>query len=325
VSWKVRLLPIFCSAFVFFHRAKRLCLTFSFRHTNKNVMDSCANVKFMMLHVRDCPGTTPAYDICPYPWCRKTKHLLYHLVSCTSPVTCKICSPSEISENLRSLRGLNNYRSQKRRDLSGGCCPVQHEPGKAAKNAEGGLVLNVATKKCLPLKKVSRNGVVLCSETRTSRNTKPMQLTKQPALMGAHNGPTKKCALTVPSPIATVGLSTIKHSNPLLVVQAQATSLQTQHRSSTRPSTNPAPIPTAASVNGTSVSHSTSTYLTQKTSSPPNPLKGLPTDHSAAPNTNFPTLPSHILVHEDNHNAPSQDHHSVMRNGQVKIKVEGNQ
>lgn len=321
MSWKVRLLRIFCSADVFLHRTKRLCLPCSFRHTNKNVMDCCANVKYMMLHVRDCPGTTPGYDICPYPWCRKTKHLLYHLVSCASPATCKVCSPADISENLRALRGLNNHRSQKRRDLGVGHCSVQHEPGKAA---EGCLDLNVATKKSLPVKKVSRNGIV-SSETRTSRNTKPMQLTKQPALLGARNGPSKKSALTVPSPIPAIGLSTIKHSNPLVAVQAQATSLKNQHHSSTRPSTNSVPISNAASVNGTSALHSTSTYLTQKTSSPPNPLKGLHTDHSAVPNTNFPTLPSHILVHEDNHNVPSQDHHVVMRNSQLKIKVEGNQ
>jgi len=75
----------------------------------------CRSAKFMMLHVRDCPGTTASFDVCPFPWCRKVKHLLYHLVSCTSPETCRICSPSHLSESLKNLAGLNKFRAKKHR------------------------------------------------------------------------------------------------------------------------------------------------------------------------------------------------------------------
>ncbi len=68
-----------------------------------------------MLHVRDCSGLLFNGDICPFPWCRKVKHLLYHLVSCkTDPDgnQCSLCSPpeSKLSTNLVALVGLNTHR-----------------------------------------------------------------------------------------------------------------------------------------------------------------------------------------------------------------------
>ena len=63
-----------------------------------------------MLHVRDCPGTTSTFDVCPFPWCRKMKHLLYHLVSCEHPESCGICAPSKLGKSWRKLRGLNEHR-----------------------------------------------------------------------------------------------------------------------------------------------------------------------------------------------------------------------
>lgn len=75
----------------------------------------CMSTKFLMLHVRDCPGTTASFDVCPFPWCRKVKHLLYHMVSCPSPATCNICSPSPISDSLKNLTGLNKHRAKKYR------------------------------------------------------------------------------------------------------------------------------------------------------------------------------------------------------------------
>jgi hypothetical protein len=70
----------------------------------------------MMMHIRDCPGTTATFDVCPFPWCRKVKHSLYHLVSCPEPELCEICSPSDISHNLGALQGLNEFRLQKRKE-----------------------------------------------------------------------------------------------------------------------------------------------------------------------------------------------------------------
>ena len=76
----------------------------------------CQNTKFMMMHVRDCPGTTSTFDVCPFPWCRKVKHLLYHLVSCKKPEQCSICTPKDISPTLKALRGLNAHRHKKHRE-----------------------------------------------------------------------------------------------------------------------------------------------------------------------------------------------------------------
>ncbi len=85
------------------------------RHKLTKHRDVCMSTKYMMLHVRDCPGTTASFDVCPFPWCRKVKHLLYHLVSCVDPVSCAICSPKHLSDSLRSLSGLNEFRLKKHR------------------------------------------------------------------------------------------------------------------------------------------------------------------------------------------------------------------
>lgn len=66
-----------------------------------------------MLHVRDCTGLSSNGDICPFPWCRKVKHLLYHLVSCDKGKECSICCPEKLSPNLVALTGLNNHRREK--------------------------------------------------------------------------------------------------------------------------------------------------------------------------------------------------------------------
>ena len=66
----------------------------------------------MMLHVRDCPGTTSSFDVCPFPWCRKVKHLLYHLISCLDPNSCGICSNLNLNRNMRRLQGLNYHRGE---------------------------------------------------------------------------------------------------------------------------------------------------------------------------------------------------------------------
>jgi hypothetical protein len=85
------------------------------KHKLTKHRDVCKSTKFMMLHVRDCPGTTASFDVCPFPWCRKVKHLLYHLVSCVDPESCGICSPNDLSDSLKGLVGLNEYRLKKHR------------------------------------------------------------------------------------------------------------------------------------------------------------------------------------------------------------------
>ena len=69
-----------------------------------------------MLHVRDCTGLSSNGDICPFPWCRKVKHLLYHLVSCEKRKECSICCPEKLSPNLSALTGLNHHRREKFRE-----------------------------------------------------------------------------------------------------------------------------------------------------------------------------------------------------------------
>mmetsp|Transcript_17583 Transcript_17583/g.38338 ORF Transcript_17583/g.38338 Transcript_17583/m.38338 type:complete len:1051 (-) Transcript_17583:176-3328(-) len=83
--------------------------TCSGRHRSKARRDVCRSTQWMMLHVRDCPGTTASGDICPFPWCRKVKHLLFHLVSCQEGQSCAICA-GHLNDNMQNLVGLNNHR-----------------------------------------------------------------------------------------------------------------------------------------------------------------------------------------------------------------------
>ena len=86
---------------------------FHTRHTNEINREVCRSTKWMMLHVRDCPGTTATFDVCPFPWCRKVKHLLFHLVSCTDAEHCKLCSGVMLPRNMRQLQCLNAHRGKK--------------------------------------------------------------------------------------------------------------------------------------------------------------------------------------------------------------------
>jgi len=88
----------------------------SFRHKLAKQRDVCRNTKWMMLHVRDCPGTTSTFDVCPFPWCRKVKHLLYHLVTCQESDQCTVCCPTGVPSGLAQLHGLNQYRLKKYRE-----------------------------------------------------------------------------------------------------------------------------------------------------------------------------------------------------------------
>lgn len=87
------------------------------RHKSSAHAQLCNSVKYMMLHVRDCPGiTTCSGDVCPFPWCRKVKHLLYHLVSCVKQDTCKVCRPTNNSKNMLNLTNLNKFRRKMKQD-----------------------------------------------------------------------------------------------------------------------------------------------------------------------------------------------------------------
>ena len=85
------------------------------RHTDEITREVCRSTKWMMLHVRDCPGTTASFDVCPFPWCRKVKHLLYHLVSCTEQEQCRICNGSALPRSMRRLHYLSAHRGREYR------------------------------------------------------------------------------------------------------------------------------------------------------------------------------------------------------------------
>ena len=80
------------------------------QHNSHEHAETCRSVKWMMLHVRDCPGTTSNFDVCPFPWCRKVKHLLYHLVSCQDPQSCNTCAPADLGKNLVHLKAHSEHR-----------------------------------------------------------------------------------------------------------------------------------------------------------------------------------------------------------------------
>jgi hypothetical protein len=316
-------------------------------HKNQKTRDVCNNIKFMMMHVRDCPGTTSSYDICPFPWCRKTKHLLYHLVSCASPSTCKICQHVGVNSNLRSLVGLNKFREQKRKKQNeASLSSTSQQAYRIATNkgiSSGQTSGSTMAKKIAHQRRIPRNGI-MASGSRVNRGIKVSNPSKHPAL-SSQNGITKRSALPVPSPIPTVGLAT----NPLT---AQNTTVRTQRQvpiakqnfptSTMNKSTiiSKGQKPTKSAISTPSHArtiqglanpltiHPSNTYAPLKNSSPPNPLKVLPVEKPTAPIKSFPTLPAQISskVDEMVGGINAKEGHDVLQRSLSKIKIEaGNQ
>lgn len=301
-----------------------------FRHEDEKHHECCTNIKFMMLHVRDCPGATAANDICPFPWCRKTKHLLYHLLSCPSSKTCKICTPLTLSRNLTALKGLNEFRYQKRKELHSGHKKALNIPGKPADTTSQtqGQDINSTVRKVAPQRKPPRNGAVTSAARPIIRNNKAHQ--QLPSAMSLPR-PNDSGKLTVPSPIPTSGLSSSKPHNPLSHGQCQTLTERLNHPAS-KPKTPYLPsksinrkdlIATSRTSshgigNPLNILNPPASYTASNISSPPNPLKGLPSDHSAISSTNFPTLPTQISINDDGGNTTSKGCLNPMR----KVKIE---
>lgn len=98
-----------------------------------------------MLHIRDCSGLLSNGDICPFPWCRKAKHLLYHLVTGQKEKggkECPICCPRQLSPNLTALVGLNTHRRklfiQRTRALMAAAAKRQQMAATSAAKAKAG-------------------------------------------------------------------------------------------------------------------------------------------------------------------------------------------
>ncbi len=309
----------------------------------------------MMMHVRDCPGTTPSYDVCPYPWCRKTKHLLYHLVTCEESDKCQICSPVDLNPNLKALVGLNNFRRQKQSErqsmatsstgTSSGSKHSHHKNGGASHT------LNQNTsKRSTQQRRVSRNGTTLVSGARVVKTSKAAgrNSTYTPPLTTV----TKKTSLSVPSPIPTTSLSSIKPSNPLNASQNQVSTGRSQNTGTApayttgRAVTKQPSLVTKSTKLTTTTTHISSSKVPanplnalppipppptihQKAASPPNPLKKLHVEVSTMQKkpSQFPTLPDQIsMMKEDSTNSATNDRHPVLRTSSgLGIKVEGNQ
>lgn len=295
----------------------------------------------MMLHVRDCPGTTPSYDICPYPWCRKTKHLLYHLVSCVESDQCKICSPVDINENLRALEGLNSFRQKKQKERQAAASlSAATSASKSSNNKNGSTPQSsnsVITKKITQPRRVARTTIT----THVARVSKASKLVhgNRPTYVQSQNAAVnKKISLSVPSPIPTAPLSCIKPTNPLSTHEEAASGRQyppaTQVFSTARNNVKPAATMGVAPKSASNHLHvsvaskvpanplnalppSLPSSLSQKASSPPNPLKALP---PAEPSTH-----AFQFTSSNGNNVNSNDRHPAMRSNGVEIKVDGNQ
>lgn len=153
-----------------------------------------------MLHVRDCPGTTATYDICPFPWCRKVKHALYHLVSCARPQDCAICSPQNLSPNLTALVGLNEHRRKKQQErraaamaAAAAAAKAKPPPRAAPKSAKPAPVPKIAYKSSAVNPRVVKPG----STSAAKKGAIPVS--SRPA-------PTKAHAKSTPLPGATTTL-----------------------------------------------------------------------------------------------------------------------
>lgn len=126
------------------------------RHHSAEHRNVCHSTKYLMLHIRDCTGLLSNGDICPFPWCRKVKHLLYHLVSCKkgpecntntngSNSKCTICCPTtELSPNLQALVGLNTHRRNKFKERVKAVLAKRAQMQKAAAAAAAKAAMNKA-------------------------------------------------------------------------------------------------------------------------------------------------------------------------------------
>jgi len=138
------------------------------QHNSHEHAETCRSVKWMMLHVRDCPGTTYNFDVCPFPWCRKVKHLLYHLVSCQDPQTCDICTPSDIGKNLVHLKAHSEHRLKAyRRTL---LAKFSSNPKKIATETIASAVTRGPNRPHVQAKSISGTP---CNQSDASQNTVP--------------------------------------------------------------------------------------------------------------------------------------------------------
>jgi hypothetical protein len=189
------------------HAAKLLILmghasTCPCHHKSEKIKDVCRSTKYMMLHVRDCPGTTSTCDVCPFPWCRKVKHLLYHLVSCSDPDQCAICSPKDLPKGLKGLVGLNVHRMNIHRER----LIAIAKTSLAAKDTK----LNPATKKQTTTRRIA-SATQANSTRKVLSDTKPSVAQQSSAVQrpASAQAPVKPKTENVQTPASYISSTTI--------------------------------------------------------------------------------------------------------------------
>jgi hypothetical protein len=73
----------------------------------------CRSTKFLMLHLRDCPGSDLSGRDCKMPWCKAGKRMLDHLSHCHAGLECDVCNPRAVSllcPSLAQLKRVNEER-----------------------------------------------------------------------------------------------------------------------------------------------------------------------------------------------------------------------
>jgi TAZ zinc finger len=271
-----------------------LTLRSRLRHKNAKQRNVCKSTKFMMLHVRDCPGTTASFDVCPFPWCRKVKHLLYHLVSCSQPTICAICSPTSLSPEMRNLARLNKHRLKCQRERllasykagAAACQPTEgHDPLEARPSTVTSSKKPTATQRGMahskPKAAASRakaRGAVQPAE-RPAKAGKPAANAAQMQALDL----TKVTTGVQCDPPAPTTKSDVSEPQPSKLVSS--------------PTSAPAVVKLVGTASSTAVSSSV-----QETIAPSGDNTNVDTNHNHAPDTLPPTDPAHLQ---------SQSHASV--------------
>lgn len=230
------------------------------RHLSVEHRNVCHSTKYLMLHVRDCSGLLSNGDICPFPWCRKVKHLLYHLVSCEDVGQCTICCPPEdnISPNLNALVGLNLHRRvkfrervqtvlAKRQQLAAAAAAARASPSSAKVKTTSAtantthLMTNIPTFAASQVAK-PRTATVTTTDQPPSKPSSAMQSYAQHHHQQRVLSPTS--ILTAPHTIISASVASFQSSTTSSSTAIPATSFLASHPQQLLPS--PAPSSTLA-------------------------------------------------------------------------------
>ena len=169
-----------------------------------------------MLHVRDCSGLLSNGDVCPFPWCRKVKHLLYHLVSCEEVGQCTICCPLEenLSPNLNALVGLNSHRRDKFRERVKTVLVKRQQLAAAAAAARATPSATAKSATANPTHRGHNNAASQVGKPRTATVTAMVQPPRRPSLT-TQSHTQHHCQ-------HGAGISTAPHSAPASVAAYQS-------------------------------------------------------------------------------------------------------